>query len=284
MPGPGLIHEKRIGDTNYILLYNFDVASDAVKPEHRYYLTAKIAHLFQKPKPPRIFLTGMASRTGGTGYNLGLSRRRVEEVIRVLRGAGVPASQMIRSDFVGEAKSKLPDGTENDWDRAVRITVTYDPTPPPPPPDDGRDPVPPPDPQEVERQIDRLVRRVQDGNWPPRVGAGDDRYREEVSRYLGHIEGYQIAMKEILRRGRGDLPIPYLFYPNPLQAERRGFEKAVDAWRELGDTNLERQRTPPHAHIEDTPMQRELIQSRNFGRINTALERYYQDERRRLGA
>jgi hypothetical protein len=285
MSGPGRIHEKRKGDTSLILLYNFDIAKDDVKLEHQIYLIGNVAPLFRKPKPPFIFLRGMASRTGAPGYNLSLSRRRVERVIAILRNNGVPSNQIIRSDFVGEAKSKQADETESEWDRAVLISIGYSQVPPP---DFQRDPEPPPnpqepDPQEIERQIDRLVRQVQHGLVPPRRGAGDDRFNEEVSRYLSHIEGYIKAMSEIWRRGRGPLPNVDLFYPNWLHYERPGFQKALDAWRELGDPNLERQRTPPHACIDDTPIQRKLLLGQNFGRITNALRRFYNDESRRLG-
>jgi hypothetical protein len=96
------------------------------------------------------------------------------------------------------------------------------------------------------------------------------------------------AMKAIQRKQFEQpplLPNADSFYyrdPDRLHYERPGFEKAINAWRALGDPDLERRRNPPHGRVNDSAIQRELLRDANLGRINRGLERFYQDELRRL--
>lgn len=73
----------------------------------------------------RVEVTGHADRTGSAEYNLTLSRRRTEAVIRELRRAGV-AQAVLHADWRGEFEPGAESsGDSGAPDRRVVITVVY---------------------------------------------------------------------------------------------------------------------------------------------------------------
>jgi hypothetical protein len=109
--GPGMLKA---------LLYNFDVDGDAVKAEHRSFLTSQVAPLLGSDRG-HIWMQGSASRTGTNAHNMALSRRRVQNVAQVLRSLGVLDRQM-QLDAVGEELAKFHQ-MEDEMDRAVALIV-----------------------------------------------------------------------------------------------------------------------------------------------------------------
>jgi hypothetical protein len=99
------------------LLYNFDFDDASVKPEHQVWLWEHAVPSLTAAPSTQVFLRGTASRMGDRGYNLQLSRRRVEAVRDFLSAQGVQRSQIVIS-FTGEdlSTSALPD---DEHDRAV---------------------------------------------------------------------------------------------------------------------------------------------------------------------
>jgi len=109
--GPGMLKAH---------LYNFDVDSEAVKQEHRTFLETKVAPLLQDDRG-HIWLEGSASRSGSDPHNMVLSRKRVNSIAAVLRGAGILNRQM-QLDAVGEQNAQAH-RVEDETDRAVAIVV-----------------------------------------------------------------------------------------------------------------------------------------------------------------
>jgi outer membrane protein OmpA-like peptidoglycan-associated protein len=60
-----------------VLLFNFDFDDDAVKAEHKAWLTEHAVPSL-KATNKRVVLRGIASKIGDQQYNLQLSKRRVE--------------------------------------------------------------------------------------------------------------------------------------------------------------------------------------------------------------
>jgi hypothetical protein len=126
--GPGKVRDnrnlppaQREGIT--ALLYNFDIDDASLKKEHRDWLE-QVAAPIASCQAAQIFLKGSASRTGANDYNLQLSDRRVHEVRNFLLNQHARPDQF-HLTWVGEEEAALTerDGTENELDRAVAVTV-----------------------------------------------------------------------------------------------------------------------------------------------------------------
>src|SRR5262249_21001254 len=107
-------------------LYNFDIDDSHVKSEHADWLSKNVIPLLSRNRKYMIALKGTASRSGAAGYNLELSRRRVDEVESFLKKNGVQRQQITHT-WVGEAEAAARgtiDGKESDEDRAVAVLVT----------------------------------------------------------------------------------------------------------------------------------------------------------------
>lgn len=110
------------------LLFNFDVEGDAVKPEHQEWLRANVLPLLACDQAVGS-LKGMASRSGSAAYNLQLSEKRVRNVKQVLAAQGASPAKL-NALWVGEEAAALAgvaDGTEEERDRAVAISVQLPP-------------------------------------------------------------------------------------------------------------------------------------------------------------
>jgi len=135
-------------------LFNFDIDDARLKPEHQNWLRSNVVAAFQRSPGSGLFLQGSASRSGANGYNLELSRRRVEAVSRFLADQGVPAGQILTS-FTGEELSSSR-SSEDERDRAVTAVLLSTPATPvrfrPHAPRDGFEESP-----DRSRQLDRLT-------------------------------------------------------------------------------------------------------------------------------
>jgi hypothetical protein len=115
-------------------IYNFNIDDGALKPEHRTWLNTHVVPMLEGGGA--ISLYGATSRTASNAHNRTLSESRVSAVLSHLNG-------MVQGNFAtrrvvaeGEMRAMArgqPDETEDEWDRAVIILVTRQPTPPPMP-------------------------------------------------------------------------------------------------------------------------------------------------------
>jgi len=82
--------------TDY-LLSNFDAQSADLKREHELFIEQVLAKILRNNEEVRLHLTG---RAGGPGANGGtLAERRVDSVVRLLRGLGIPPEPFIVSEL-----------------------------------------------------------------------------------------------------------------------------------------------------------------------------------------
>ncbi len=130
LTGPGKIRELVIPTdgspetTIAASLFNFDVDGDAVKPQHREWLTEFVVPQLGNPKVT-VTLRGESSRSGSDDHNLELSTRRVKNVERLLRGSGpvaakIDASGTGASDATRQGENEK---TDDEFFRAVRVQV-----------------------------------------------------------------------------------------------------------------------------------------------------------------
>jgi len=138
--GPGKVESTARGWE----LRNFDVDKHFLKPGHMDALKAIVPALkaFIAANPDKqITLTGEASTTAGTCYNMRLSRRRARCAARALQALGIPAASL-EVIWIGDIESERrltlkPAPTsvdiENPNDRRVRIELDVPPQPDCPP-------------------------------------------------------------------------------------------------------------------------------------------------------
>jgi len=101
-------------------LWDYNVDDPMPRPEHETALAQSIAEEILQADGP-VALVGHASRTGSETHNQDLSRQRAEAVRDFLFNRGVSAERMVVMAY-GESP-RLPDHTENDRERAVRLIV-----------------------------------------------------------------------------------------------------------------------------------------------------------------
>jgi hypothetical protein len=131
MPGPGQIHMHSSGPFQFnALLYNFEIDSSEVKPEHIDWISTIIPPLYKRTGI-QIVMAGLASRTGSDSYNMALSRRRVEAVGNKIFLANAKRDNVSlnieMTTYFGEsaaAYAGVQDGVEDDLWRAVNISVS----------------------------------------------------------------------------------------------------------------------------------------------------------------
>jgi peptidoglycan hydrolase-like protein with peptidoglycan-binding domain len=122
------------------LLFNFDIDSTALKPEHVAFLEQNVLSAAQvNPSGLRVVIGGSADRLGDAAYNVALSNRRIEAVATFLRQR-MPSYPWDLQGFgqgVGEdtaARAGDPDNTEDERFRSVIIEVLKPGQPIPPRP------------------------------------------------------------------------------------------------------------------------------------------------------
>jgi hypothetical protein len=131
--GPGQL--DNIGGPRKLLLYNFDVDGDNLKPEHQAALRQMVVPRLSTGGS--VAIIGLASRTGSYGHNQRLSERRARNVFSFLQ-ANVPGGNFPVKGFTasgkqvsgptgwGELKAKDEgerNGTEDRRFRAVCIVL-----------------------------------------------------------------------------------------------------------------------------------------------------------------
>jgi hypothetical protein len=122
------------------LLFNFDIDSSVLKPEHRAFLEQNIVSAANaSPGGLRVVVGGSADRLGDAGHNVALSNRRIEAVTSFLkqRKPGYPWDFVGFGEGVGEATAERAgdkDDTRDDLFRSVIIEVLARGRPIPPKP------------------------------------------------------------------------------------------------------------------------------------------------------
>jgi OOP family OmpA-OmpF porin len=108
-----------IVDGLYLVFFDFD--DDRPNTESGAVIL-KILDDFKVDKPAKVHLTGHADRSGSDKYNLGLSKRRADNIKALLVEAGIPAAN-ITVEFVGESKPLRPteDGVREARNRRVEV-------------------------------------------------------------------------------------------------------------------------------------------------------------------
>lgn len=127
MAGPGktasLLDTPR---SSVWLLYNFDIGSSSLKPEHRGWLAANVSPLQQRRGDISFSTIGLASRTGNDKFNARLSEARGAAVQRAVY---LLNPQMLRDTsevFFGEKAAQLigiRDGVEDERWRGVVLSI-----------------------------------------------------------------------------------------------------------------------------------------------------------------
>jgi hypothetical protein len=135
--GPGKIQKLPDGST---LLFNFDIDSSVLKPEHRAFLEQNIVSAANaNPGGVRVVIGGSADRLGDSGHNVALSNRRIEAVSAFLkqRKPGYPWVFVGFGQGAGESSAERAgdkDDTRDDLFRSVIIEVLTPGRPIPPKP------------------------------------------------------------------------------------------------------------------------------------------------------
>lgn len=143
MSGPGLISERRAPGPNMTaLLYNFDVNSPVLKPEHVIWIRQTLFP-WTTVRDVSVLVVGLTSRTGTDALNMKLSEARAGAVSRelFLMSPKMPVETKV---FLGERAAALvgmDDNVESERWRAVWIQVA-----------DARVPVQLPQPRFVQRR------------------------------------------------------------------------------------------------------------------------------------
>jgi len=117
-----------------LLLFNFDVDSDALKHEHRVGLLDGVVP--QLRAGGSISVVGLASRSGARGHNRALSGSRAERTMAFLRHEapnGFVAKQVIGFGELKAVEEGQPDGTEDPRFRSVIVLMGRGADPPPTP-------------------------------------------------------------------------------------------------------------------------------------------------------
>ncbi|TNE54716.1 MAG: hypothetical protein EP338_06150 [Bacteroidetes bacterium] len=106
----------------------FEFDSPKLKPESKIALDTTILLLFSKQPHIKIEISAHTDNKGSDSYNLKLSQRRAESVVKYLNSKGVPMNQMIPKGY-GETKpiapNKNPDGSDNPAGRSLNRRVDF---------------------------------------------------------------------------------------------------------------------------------------------------------------
>jgi outer membrane protein OmpA-like peptidoglycan-associated protein len=114
-------HDERFLLESYDINFNFNSASI---PKSGLATLDQVRDDILKQHPREILITGYADSAGDKIYNLALSKKRAEEVIKALEQRGVKPSSM-KVGFMGEDDSTVPtqDGVQFLENRRVSIDL-----------------------------------------------------------------------------------------------------------------------------------------------------------------
>src|SRR5262249_12664367 len=186
--GPGRIANEMVSGKDVVcsyVLFNYNIDGNVLKPEHREFLDREVVPLL-RDHGFHAKLTGTASKSGDREYNRQLSLGRGLRVKQYLLKKGIPESKVPGPDIMaaGEDLSTAV-WDEDEWDRAVHITIKVGIKPLPLWPTivipvvispNGPDPIDPPKPGPVPAPDDPdehwTIRQIYGHNYNVGVGAG----------------------------------------------------------------------------------------------------------------
>ncbi len=108
------------GESVWRIFFAFDRSN--LTPEARTFID-RIVNAYQAQKPSAVQVTGHADASGPNDYNMKLSERRANTVVKALNERGVPAA-VVRERAVGEEQLPKPtaDGVKEPENRQVTVT------------------------------------------------------------------------------------------------------------------------------------------------------------------
>jgi hypothetical protein len=121
--GPGR-NEKRANPPS-LLLFNFDVDGDRLKPEHMTFLRLEALPTLRASGSVRVI--GLTDRTGSRSHNQNLSERRAARTVEFLRQEIGPSLNLRQESGFGEDAAKREgekDGTSDDRFRSVLVFLS----------------------------------------------------------------------------------------------------------------------------------------------------------------
>lgn len=155
--GPGQIEE--IGQAR--LLFNYDIDSDELKPEHKQFLMSEvIPRARRSPRGLVVVADGTADRLGDARHNEDLSRRRALKLQGFLRQQLPNYPWQFSTKWQGERKAEKEgdiDGSVNDRFRGVLLTVLDPGQPIPPRPTIPKVPTPPKEFPKKPNEVPRVI-------------------------------------------------------------------------------------------------------------------------------
>jgi hypothetical protein len=155
--GPGQVEE--IGQAR--LLFNYDIDSDELKPEHKQFLMNEvIPRARRSPRGLVVVADGTADRLGDARHNEDLSRRRALKLQSFLRQQLPNYAWQFSTKWQGERKAEKEgdiDGSVNDRFRGVLLTVLEPGQPIPPRPTIPKVPTPPKEFPKKPNEVPRVI-------------------------------------------------------------------------------------------------------------------------------
>jgi hypothetical protein len=128
--------EDEFGPSRFVLLRNFDLNSDALKPAHFDFLRERVVPFVNRP-PGFAEIYGMTDRSGNRQVNYAVGARRLQAVQRQLRAFGAPLDKVshafaksIGEDFFEDRHDRekgdlfFTDGVRKSELRVVVIALT----------------------------------------------------------------------------------------------------------------------------------------------------------------
>jgi hypothetical protein len=127
--GPGKAETRTTPPS--LLLFNFDIDGDNLKPEHIQFLRTEALPTLRAGGAARVI--GLTDRSGSAGHNQELSERRVARTIEFLRTelpSGLNLKQMTGFGEEAAAREGFKDGTTDERFRSVLVFLTTAPDKP----------------------------------------------------------------------------------------------------------------------------------------------------------
>lgn len=127
--GPGKTETRTAPPS--LLLFNFDIDGDGLKPEHIQFLRSEALPTLRAGGAARVI--GLTDRSGSTGHNQALSERRVARTIEFLRAELPSGLNLNQTTGFGEevaAREGFRDGTSDERFRSVLVFLTSAPVKP----------------------------------------------------------------------------------------------------------------------------------------------------------
>lgn len=162
-------------------LSNFEVNKSTLSKDHKAWLDRHVVPILEAGGS--VTLVGLTSRTGSPEHNEELSRERAKSVLVYLRTQAGNSFNHLISLGLGEAPATargVPDGTEDENDRAVLIFSWEKPKPPPPK-----------RPRKPVKKVKKIAKRSASSESMPSEGRGTIHDGADGQKVLAWIQGIE---------------------------------------------------------------------------------------------